>query len=132
MSSKRRACTKSFGSAWVSAQCLAARSRKPPTALTVCRKVGTLRSYSDVAIGFLLLEPASPGRTLCCCGVQDQYTRHRRSRFGHADRLSPGSVNVREGSMAPARETWGRMSERDTHCMLVDDGGITCLEQRWV
>jgi AAA+ ATPase superfamily predicted ATPase len=42
-----------------------------------------------------LLEPASPGRTLCCCGVQDQYTRHRRSCFGHADRLSPGSANVR-------------------------------------
>jgi len=32
---------------WVgagSAQCLAAPSRKPATALTVCRKVGTLRS----------------------------------------------------------------------------------------
>src|SRR5262245_10210895 len=36
--------TKSSGSAPVSAQCLAARSRKPDTARMVCRNVGTLRS----------------------------------------------------------------------------------------
>jgi hypothetical protein len=44
ISGKRRRPTKSSGSVPVSVQWAAARSRKPPTALTVCRKVGTLRS----------------------------------------------------------------------------------------
>src|SRR5262249_26594683 len=46
MSLKGRVFTKLAGSTPVSAKCLAARSRKPPIDLTVCRKVGTLRSFN--------------------------------------------------------------------------------------
>jgi hypothetical protein len=91
-------------------------------AFTVCKKVGTLRSYSDVAIGFLLLEPASPGRTCAVAQYKTNIPDSADPRFGPEDRPSPGSVNVREGSTVPPRETGERMSERDTHCILVDAG----------
>jgi hypothetical protein len=44
MPSKRRVFTKLSGSTPMLGKCVAARPRKPPMDLTVCRKVGTLRS----------------------------------------------------------------------------------------
>jgi hypothetical protein len=39
-----------------------------------------------------------PGEPCAVAEDKAQYTRHRRSRFAHVDRLFPGSANVREGS----------------------------------
>jgi hypothetical protein len=42
--------------------------------------------------------PLVPGEPCAVAKDKAQYTRHRRSRFAHVDRLFPGSANVREGS----------------------------------
>jgi hypothetical protein len=39
-----------------------------------------------------------PAKLCAVAEYNAQYTRHRRSRFGHADRLFQASASVREGS----------------------------------